>query len=93
MCHIDDRTNASWSWDGAVFSRDVSFILGGLSGKRWGADTVLRCDDCDLLSPAAAWSRGFVGCETCGDHSAIMCPWCGWGHDGISIWPTVEEES
>jgi hypothetical protein len=91
---INDRSSPRWDWDGPAFTSDIRGVLSShIRGPSTAnAATLLQCEDCEEVSPAGAWCRGYVGCETCNDHSAIMCPWCGWGHDGISTTPKVVTE-
>lgn len=91
MCWINDKSNCSWDWNGSVYEDDLWHILSDDAGDKrtWPMDTVLKCTDCEQSSPAAAWRNGFVDCEDCGDHSAILCPWCGYRHDGIFGIPKV----
>lgn len=39
------------------------------------SDEVL-CPECGEYSPLSDWAEGAVGCETCGEHDAIICPLC-----------------
>lgn len=34
------------------------------------------CPECKETSPHAEWSESEVGCELCGEHTAIKCPKC-----------------
>jgi hypothetical protein len=53
------------------------------------SDTLLECEECEEKSPAGAWETGWAYCETCGDHDAICCPYCGCAHDGIFSHPRL----
>lgn len=80
------RTTGTKYWDRPVSRGDITHAT---EVKAARSDTMLACDDCGLGSAAGAWTVGFAGCEICGDHDAICCPWCGWAHDGIFSIPKV----
>lgn len=46
------------------------------------------CRECGEWSPIADWTEGEIDCETCGSHSAIMCPQCGEAYD--HVWSSNE---
>lgn len=46
-------------------------------------DDQVKCPHCNTWSPLADWTEGFVGCDSCGDHSAMECPVCGEGVDHV----------
>lgn len=80
---------SSWNWDGPSSHADIRHVL---DDKTVDSATLVRCVNCDGVAPAGAWHCGYVGCELCGDHSALMCPWCGYGHDGIMDTPEAIED-
>lgn len=43
----------------------------------------IKCLECEEFSPLAEWTEGYVGCDTCGDHSAMCCPKCDECHDHV----------
>ena len=48
-----------------------------------GDDCQVKCKECKEFSPLAEWAEGYVDCEDCGDHAAMVCPRCGHGHDHV----------
>jgi len=44
----------------------------------------VRCPECGEISPTEEWTDSVVGCELCGEHSAIRCPKC--GEDFEHVW-------
>lgn len=57
--------------------------------RAWGFTAPLednsevQCPDCDKWSALSTWERGYVDCETCGDHASMDCPECGAAHDHV----------
>lgn len=44
----------------------------------------VRCPECGVTTSADEWTESVVGCEVCGEHSAIRCPKC--GEDFEHVW-------
>lgn len=38
--------------------------------------TPLQCPSCKVVGMGSAWTETEVGCEDCGSHPAIKCPFC-----------------
>lgn len=53
--------------------------------------SVVKCPDCDRHSPLAELREGEVSCDSCGDHSAILCPRCDCYIDSVTgdFWTVV----
>ena len=47
--------------------------------------SLVQCPECIDLSKVEDWEEGFVDCETCGDHDALVCPLCGESHDHVWV--------
>lgn len=46
-------------------------------------DSEVECRECGEWSQLAEWEEGFVDCDTCGDHSSMVCPKCGENYDHV----------
>lgn len=46
-------------------------------------DSEIHCHECGEWSLLAEWERGYVDCDTCGDHDAMVCPKCDEHYDHV----------
>lgn len=60
-----------------------------LKGRLWTFDAPpsdgcrVVCHGRQAASPLAAWREGWVYCEDCGEHAALVCPACEERHDHV----------
>ena len=46
-------------------------------------ESELLCPECKKYSHVSEWKESAVGCELCGEHTAIVCPLCDYYFDHV----------